>query len=167
MSGTPAAVSLLDVDPDFGRGIEPQDWESGRQATGANSVGVDPGAWSLPTNRAGTGRPIGLIVSEGMISREIALNEHVAFELLTPGDALLFHAPDDLVHDGAISLTALSPTRLIVLSKPFIHAAARWPSLLTTCTPRRSPATAPRDPRSGRSPAPSRGPPTADPMATG
>jgi hypothetical protein len=28
-------------------------------------------------------------------------------------------------------VTALDPSELIVLSKPFIHAAARWPSLLT------------------------------------
>jgi hypothetical protein len=32
---------------------------------------------------------VGLIVNHGMISREIALGEHVAFELLTPGDVLL------------------------------------------------------------------------------
>lgn len=131
VSGTPDDVSLLDLDADLGRGIEPQDWESARHATRAKPVGLDPGAWPLPTNHPDTGNIIGLIVSDGMISRETALSEHVAFELLTPGDVLLLPATDDLALDGAISLSALSPTRLIVLGKPFIHAAARWPSLLT------------------------------------
>lgn len=130
-SGTPAPVSLLDLDPDLGRGIEPQDWESARHATLATLVRINPGAWPLPTNRADAGNIIGLIVSDGTISRETALSEHVAFELLTPGDVLLLPAPDDLAHDSTLSLTALSPARLIVLSKQFIRAAARWPSLLT------------------------------------
>jgi CRP/FNR family transcriptional regulator, cyclic AMP receptor protein len=68
-----------------------------------------------------------------MISRETALGEHVAFELLTPGDVLLLAGaePDDLDLGARVTLTALDPAELIVLSTRFIHAAARWPSLLT------------------------------------
>jgi hypothetical protein len=86
----------------------------------------------LPPGACEAGNIFGLIVNDGMISREIALGEHVAFGLLTPGDVLLPAAaePDDLNLGGRVTLTALDRAELIVLSKPFIHAAARWPSLL-------------------------------------
>ena len=131
--GTPNTVSLLDVEPDLGCGIEPQDWEAARQATRATLIRIDPAESTLPMRAGDTGNVIGLIVHNGMINREIVLGEHVTFELLTPGDVLLLPAadPDDLDLDGRVTLTALNSAELIVLSKPFIHAAARWPSLLT------------------------------------
>ncbi len=133
IGGTPKTVSLLDVDPDLGRGIESQDWKVARHAIQATLIRIDRREWTLPTDACDTGSIIGLIVNDGMITREIALAEHVAFELLIPGDVLLLHTagPDDLDLGGRVSVTALNPAELIVLSKPFIHAAARWPSLLT------------------------------------
>lgn len=124
---------LLDLDPDLGRGIERHDWESARQATPANLTQVDPGEWTLPSDADDARKIIGLIVDDGMISRETALGDHVVFELLTPGDVLVppAGAPDDLVAGGAGGLTALSYARLIVLGRPFMHATVRWPVLLT------------------------------------
>lgn len=129
--GTPNTVSLLDIEPDLGRGIDPQEWELARQSTRATLTRVDRRERGLLTGAGATGDIIGLIVNAGMISREIALGEHVAFELLAPGDVLLPLAPDDLDLGGRVVLTALHPAELIVLSKPFMQAAARWPSLLT------------------------------------
>ena len=127
----PDVALLLDLDPDLGCGIERHDWESARQATRANLAQVNPGEWTLPTHAADPGHIIGLIVADGMISRETALSDHVVFELLTPGDVLVLpgSAPD-LVVGGAVGLTALSRARLIVLGRPFIHATVRWPVLL-------------------------------------
>ena len=126
-------VSLLDVEPDLGRGIESQDWEVARQSTRAILRRIDRGECALPASACDIDNVIGLIVSDGVMSREVALGDHVAFELLTPGDVLLLPDAgiDDLDLGGRITLTALSPAELIVLSKSFIHAAARWPSLLT------------------------------------
>lgn len=133
MDSTPRPALLLDLDPELGGGIESQDWELARQAIRAELIRVDPGVWSLPTNPANSGNIIGLIVNDGMISRETALSQHVAFELLTPGDVLLLAPPaDDLdLLGGRVTVTALSPVTLIVLSKAFVHAAASWPGLLT------------------------------------
>ncbi len=132
-AGALAVAALLDLDPDLGRGIEGHDWESARRATQANLTQIDPGEWTLPTKAPNARNIIGLIVEDGMISRETALGDHVVFELLTPGDVLLLPAGavDDLVAGGALGLTALSRSRLIVLGRLFIQATARWPVLLT------------------------------------
>jgi hypothetical protein len=132
IGGTPNTISLLEVDPDLGRGIESDDWETACRATRATLTRIGRRECTFPAGASETGNIVALIVNDGMISREIALGEHVAFELLTPGDVLPLAAaePDDLDLGGRVTLTALDPAELIVLSKPFIHAAARWPSLL-------------------------------------
>jgi CRP-like cAMP-binding protein len=124
---------LLDLDPDLGRGIERREWESARQATRASLAHVDPGEWTLAPVAADGRSIIGLIVDDGMISRETALGDHVVFELLTPGDVLVLPvgAPDDLVACGAFGVAALSNVRVIVLDSLFIRAAVRWPVLLS------------------------------------
>jgi CRP/FNR family cyclic AMP-dependent transcriptional regulator len=134
ITATPNTVSLLDADPALGRGIESGEWEAARRATRAALTRIDRRECTLTVGAWETGNIVGLIVNDGMISREIALGEHVAFELLTPGDVLLLPAaaePDDLDLGGRVTLTALAPAELILLRTPFIHAAARWPSLLT------------------------------------
>jgi Crp-like helix-turn-helix domain len=129
----PNTVLLLDVEPDLGRGIESQDWEVARQSTRAILRRIGRGECALPASGCDIDNVIGLIVSDGVMSREVALGDHVAFELLTPGDVLLLPDAgiDDLDLGGRIILTALTTAELIVLGKSFIHAAARWPSLLT------------------------------------
>lgn len=129
----PDTVSLLDVEPDLGRGIESQDWEIACQATRATLSRVEPGECAWLAGAGETGSIIGLVVTDGLVSREISLGDHVAFNLLAPGDVLLLPGAgsDELDLGGRVTLTALGPTELIVLSKRFIRAAARWPSLLT------------------------------------
>lgn len=133
IGGTPNTVSLLDVEPDLGRGIAPQEWEVARQTTRVTLIRIDRRDWALQAGAWDTANVVGMIVSDGMVGREIALGEHVAFELLTPGDVLLLPAagPDDPDLGGRVTMTALNLVEMIVLGERFVRAAARWPSLLT------------------------------------
>jgi hypothetical protein len=132
VDATGNSISLLDAEPDLGRGIEAKDWELARRATRATLRRIERRDLALLAAASDSGNIIGLIVNDGMISREIALGEHVVFELLIPGDVLLLAAAgsDDLDVAGGVTLTPLNAAEVIVLSKPFSHAAARWPSLL-------------------------------------
>jgi CRP-like cAMP-binding protein len=127
------AAWLLDLDPDIGRGIEEQQWQEARDGTRVTTIHLDPGPWSLPQSVAGSRGIIGLIVIDGVISREEALRESVGLELLCHGDVLLppTAAADPQGADADVNLTALSPATLSVLGQPFIRAAARWPILLS------------------------------------
>jgi hypothetical protein len=127
------AAFLLDLDPDLGWGIAPQEWEQARTSVKTNIVRFGAGEWPVPETSADRASITGLIVIDGVLSRETALAEHVALELLCQGDALLLPAPrpaDDLDISGVVTFTALSETRLAVLSTSFLHGVARWPALL-------------------------------------
>jgi CRP/FNR family transcriptional regulator, cyclic AMP receptor protein len=126
------AVSLLDLEPELGRGISDQDWQAARLAVRSHVVHLKRGQWGVLPG-ADTPGVLAIVVNDGLISREIALGEHVVFELLGPGDALLPAAadPDPVALAGNPVLSILSATKVIVLSEPFVVAAARWPVLLT------------------------------------
>jgi hypothetical protein len=126
-----SGVSLIDLEPELGSGINPDDWGAARRATQAQLVRVPRGKWR-PASSHVSAEILGLILHEGIISREVALGRHVAFELLGPGDALLpsNQEADDGALGGQEAINALSAARVIVLGTDFVRAAARWPVLL-------------------------------------
>jgi hypothetical protein len=84
LGGTPRIVSLLDVEPELGRGIESQDWEAARQAARATLTRVARRDCALLAGAHETGTAVGLIVHSGMISREMALGPHVCSNYSPP-----------------------------------------------------------------------------------
>lgn len=73
----------------------------------------------------------GLLIVEGALLREIGVGEHPSAEFLAAGDLLRPWEADD--PDALVRVrtgwTALVPTRLAVLDRAFVQAAARWPEL--------------------------------------
>ena len=78
-----SGASAIDLEPELGSGIPPEDWVAARRATPAQLMRVARGKWISPL-RPDSDQILGLIVNEGIVSREVALGRHVAFELLGP-----------------------------------------------------------------------------------
>ncbi len=127
-----SGASAIDLEPELGSGIPPEDWVAVRRATQAQLVRVPRGKW-IPPLRPDGRQILGLIVNAGIVSREVALGRHIAFELLGPGDALLPADPEPLESalGGREAISALSAARIVVLGTAFGRAVARWPVLLT------------------------------------
>lgn len=119
---------LLDLDPDLGRGIDPQQWQQARRASLVNLVRVAPGPWKPARSLNDRDDIIALIVIEGVICRETAIGAAATLELICREDVLLPPVTDA---GPEPSLTVLTPATLMVLSQRFIQTAARYPSLLT------------------------------------
>jgi hypothetical protein len=64
------------------------------------------------------------LILSGVAARETRMRDRVTLEVLTHGDVVRPPAP------GPDVLTALSPLHVLVLGGSFLHAAARWPTLL-------------------------------------
>jgi hypothetical protein len=85
----------------------------------------------MPASPAERDGVFGLVIVDGLLSREVALRDHYMLELLCGNDVLmppLREEPRPL--GGRIKLTALTDVVLLTLDRSFIVAAARWPSLL-------------------------------------
>jgi hypothetical protein len=124
---------VLDLDPDLGSGISDDEWELARETCIGSLVHVSRGQSELPVLPAAGDGVIGLVIVDGLLSREVALRDHYMLELLCRDDVLippLTSEPPPL--GGSVRLTALTDVVLLALDKSFIVAAARWPSLLTS-----------------------------------
>jgi hypothetical protein len=126
-----APILVLDVDPDLGSGIGPEEWEAARHACRGELVRVRRGRWDLPAGAGERDDLIGLLIVAGLLCREVAVRDRHMLELLGPGDVLPLPAGADRPRLGSeIVLTAANQVELVAIGRSFALAGARWPCLL-------------------------------------
>ena len=128
----PPGIALLDGDPDFAHGIDPDELPVARRLVVVPRVNVEPGRWSVPDAPPGAAPFAGAVVLDGVLLRDVGLGTRVSTQIVGPGDVVDPWAPagDGLpcavrwsAHGGQVSLA--------VLDARFAVAARRWPSLAT------------------------------------
>ena len=128
-----AGIRLLEAQPDLAEGLSPQDEADARRHIVAVLEDVPPGRWEPRTNYALDQAFMGLLVVEGMLSRDVELGGRRCSELLGPGDLL---RPWDYDEGEASSVpsesawTVLEPARMAVLDGRFARVACRYPELV-------------------------------------
>lgn len=119
-------VRLLEVDPDLGRFLTPDELADARQLVVPVLV-VERGDGDLAD--FGQQGGFGALVLEGMVLRQLRVADQLGMRLLGPCDIvpLTEIPPPMLVVEG--SLRGLPETRLAVLGREVVFAARRWPGL--------------------------------------
>ena len=126
-------IRLLEAQPDLGEGLSPQDEAEARRHVVAVLEDVPAGAWEPRTTHALDPAFMGLLVVDGMLSRDVELGGRRCSELLGPGDVL---RPWDYDEGETSSVpaesawTVLEPARLAVLDGRFSRVACRYPELV-------------------------------------
>jgi len=127
----PPAISLLDAVPELGEELSAADYEEARQALVAPTLELEPGRWS---SDALTLRPtMGLLMTEGLITRTVGLIGRTTTELLGPGDMLRpweTQAPDAGPVRLDVTWCVLDRSTLAALDQRVVATAARWPEVL-------------------------------------
>src|SRR5436305_6853826 len=127
-------VRLLEAQPDLGEGLSPQDEAEARRHVVAVLEDVPAGNWDPRTTYALDPAFMGLLLVDGMLSRDVELGGRRCSELLGPGDLL---RPWDYDEGDASSVPAesawnvLEPARLAVLDGRFARVACRYPELVS------------------------------------
>jgi CRP-like cAMP-binding protein len=132
------AVSLLEVDPDLTEHLDPE------QATAARSHALarvailddgerDPWKWIGDANGH-----LGLLIIDGLLTRNMRLLGRTTMELLGAGD--LVRPWDDAAEDAsvpqAVTWTVHLPTRVAVLDQRFVERIVPWPGITTALVSR-------------------------------
>jgi CRP/FNR family cyclic AMP-dependent transcriptional regulator len=126
------AVRLLDADPDLGAGLTPaRRAEAAPVLVGVQQLPV--GAWQVERMPAPSGAHHGLLVLDGVISREIIIADAVSVELLGPGDLIRPWpaAYRTRLLEVDVHWWVLSPTTLAVLDRYVAAELAAWPEIVT------------------------------------
>jgi len=129
MIKTPETVRLLEADPDLGSLLaEPRRADAERELS-VRTYHVVVGAWDVSRLQSASADHVGLLVLDGVLSRELVVADHVSAELLGPGDVVRpwqgGNRASLLPVDAVWSV--LSPLTVAVLDRRFAAEVARYP----------------------------------------
>jgi len=130
-SKTPDVVRLLEVDSDLGGLLnEARRAEAERElVVRAHRLGA--GAWDVTRLEGAGADHVGLLLLEGVVSREVIVADNVSAELLGPGD--LVRPWQTASKTGLLPVdvvwSVLSPVSIAVLDRRFAAELAGWPEV--------------------------------------
>ena len=128
-------ISILDADPELGAGLSGEARDLARRHAVATVHAFPSGPFEFPSPNGESSAPaIGLLVLDGLITRDVELAGRSTTELLGQGD-IIRPWDDDLSLEplpGSVSWAVLEPARVAVLDRRFAAVAGRWPSMLDT-----------------------------------
>lgn len=133
-----AGVLLLDVDPDLGAALSAEEFALARRHLRARVSELDAGHWDPPTAPSGH-RHLGLLVIDGVLTRDVSVRERCCAELLGAGDVL---RPWDQLEALGASVEhtyrweVLEPARVAQIDARVAAALARWPSVASALVSR-------------------------------
>ena len=132
-----AAVALLDVDPDLGAAMTPERFAMARHEVRAISLTLRRGEWSPGELGPLTGAHLGLIVLDGVLAREIVLEDMTSTELLGPGDFIRpWSEEEPSLLSQSVHWQVLAEAQVAVLGGSFAAARRRYPELGEALTDR-------------------------------
>lgn len=133
-AGSPALVSLLQVDPDLGAGIAPRELEVARVASRAELAHLSMG----PLEWDATEPPrLGYLLLSGLVARMVRVGCRESLELLGEGDLIQPWAEDDLsLVEGDVRWEVLVRAQAAKLDDRLIRVMARWPQVEAALTAR-------------------------------
>lgn len=126
-------IAVLDADPDLVRGLPADEARHARDQARAVVRTVATGADPADLGVGGDAGDLGLLVLDGLLSREVAVAGTTCGELVGPGDVL---RPWDWDGEGSpvgpqVRWRALRPSRLAILDRRFALSVAGWPEVVS------------------------------------
>jgi CRP/FNR family transcriptional regulator, cyclic AMP receptor protein len=124
-------IQLLDADPELGEGLSPGDLEAATRAVAVHAVVLESGSWNPESEPWPATPALGLLLLEGVVTRDIVFAGRTTTELLGAGD-ILRPWEDDVQFDPlpfAVGWHVHEVTRVAVLDGRVALATARWPTL--------------------------------------
>src|SRR3954463_5783473 len=124
-------VRLLDADPDLGALLSDTRREQAERELVVRSHRLPVGPWDVSRLAGATADHVGLLIIDGILSRELVVADHVSAELLGPGDLVRPWQPPS--RTGLLPVdavwTVLSPLTVAVLDRRFAAEMTRYPEI--------------------------------------
>jgi CRP/FNR family transcriptional regulator, cyclic AMP receptor protein len=134
MSATRPAIRLLDALPELGSGLDQEQRTLAYRHFVAPLETLEAGTWRARVGRDRSAGALGMIVVEGLLTRDVVIADTVATELVGRGDLLR-----PLDHDGelapvpfGVNWTVVQRTRIAILDERSSALACRWPPIVST-----------------------------------
>ena len=132
-------IPLLEADAELGEGLAPAELEGAMRAVAVHARTLDAGPWEPQAEQWPVAPTLGLLVLEGVVTRDIIFAGRTTTELLGAGDVLR-PWEDDVQFDPlpfGVAWHVHEPTRVVLLDARVALATARWPALASALGRRR------------------------------
>lgn len=122
---------MIDLDPDLRSTVPEEDLEVARKRLLALRVTAEPGSWD-PSGIA-DGDCLGILVLEGLLTRDVEIAGTTSRELLGGGDVIRPWDDDSALSPvpARASWEILEPSSFAILDRRFTVLGGRWPRLST------------------------------------
>jgi hypothetical protein len=136
--GGPAdVVRLLAADPDLAEVLAEDELEAARLELIATGAALRRGPWTPGEMFEPGTRHLGLLVTQGVLCREVAIGGGTSAELVGPGDLIRpWEARAGFLVTHEVSWHVLDDSVLAILDERLTRALARWPALTTALVER-------------------------------
>jgi hypothetical protein len=127
----PAAVAVLDADPDLGEDLSEDQFEMARRRVLAEVISYPAGSWWVGPDDIDGVAKLGLLLVDGLLARQVTVGDYTCAELLGPGDILqpwLRIGPDQSVA-SEVDWDIVEPAQMAVLGRDFVRRIAPWPEI--------------------------------------
>jgi CRP/FNR family transcriptional regulator, cyclic AMP receptor protein len=128
---TRRTLSVLDLDPDLGQLLADERRQEAHAQLQVEVHRLPEGPWSAGRLAGTNPEHVGLLLLEGVVSREVVVADTVSTELLGPGDILrpwaVGEAPPLL--QLTVRWNALTESRVAVLDRRFGNRLIQWPEV--------------------------------------
>jgi CRP-like cAMP-binding protein len=128
---TQRRIHLLDADAELGRLLQAQRLIDARRDLLCRLHTLERGPWDAERLRSAGPEHVGLLLLEGVLAREIALEDNVSAELLGPGDIVRpwqAQPPSQLMR-AEVRWTVVEEARFAILDRHFAVQLARYPEV--------------------------------------
>lgn len=128
---TRRTMSLLELDPDLGQLVAAERRSAAHAQLQVEVHRLAAGPWSTERMTDANPEHVGLLLIEGIASREVVVADTVSTELLGPGDVLRPWALGDAqpLLQLTVRWNALTECRLAVLDRRFAARLGQWPEV--------------------------------------
>jgi CRP/FNR family cyclic AMP-dependent transcriptional regulator len=125
-------VRLLSADPELGERLMPEEQDRARQQLVAGVLHVPSGRWDPSTVADPGSSPLGVLIIDGLLLRDLDLGRRSSTEVLGAGDVLRPWDADSPVSELPLVArwTVLEDLTVAVLDERFLHAAVRFPPVI-------------------------------------
>jgi CRP/FNR family transcriptional regulator, cyclic AMP receptor protein len=124
-------IRLLEADPELAEGLAGAELQAAVRAVGVHSRTLDVGPWEPGAEDWPVAPTLGVLVLDGLVTRDIEFAGRTTTELVGAGDVL--RPWEDETHFDplpfAVAWHVHAATRVALLDARFALAAARWPVL--------------------------------------
>jgi CRP/FNR family transcriptional regulator, cyclic AMP receptor protein len=127
-------ISVIDADPDLAAGLDDESRELARRHAVAVVHAMAPGPLEISLNGATALPAVGMLVLDGLLTRDVELAGRSTTELLGPGDVVRPWDDETSLEPlpGSVRWGVLESARVAVLDRRFAAVAGRWPTIRET-----------------------------------